>query len=53
LRSPKKNVSLGIQDLKYNSGILAEMVHNGEIKIIGGIYDINTGLVEFIDKEDV
>lgn len=47
----RENVLLGIQDLKHNSAILADMVHKGEIKIIGGIYDINTGVVEFIDDE--
>lgn len=47
----RENVLLGIQDLKHNSTILAEMVKKGEINIIGGIYDINTGVVEFIEEE--
>lgn len=46
----RENVLLGIQDLKYNSAILADMVHKGEINIIGGIYDVNTGVVEFIEE---
>lgn len=46
----RENVLLGIQDLKYNSSILADMVHKGEINIIGGVYDINTGVVEFIEE---
>jgi carbonic anhydrase len=45
----KENVLQGINDLKYNSSILADMEFRGEIKIVGGIYDISTGLVEFIE----
>lgn len=48
----RENVLLGIQDLKHNSSILADMVHKGEINIIGGIYDINTGVVEFIEMNE-
>lgn len=45
----KKNVELTIQRIHNESPILTEMEKNGEIKIIGAMYDINTGAVEFYD----
>lgn len=48
----KENVLLGIKDLKHNSSILSEMEYKGEIQIVGGIYDISTGIVEFLDFQE-
>jgi carbonic anhydrase len=47
----KENVHQGIRDLKHSSSILAEMVYQNEIRIVGGIYDISTGIVEFIEDD--
>tara|TARA_B100000497_G_C7692361_1_gene421421 strand:+ start:2055 stop:2705 length:651 start_codon:yes stop_codon:yes gene_type:complete len=44
----EKNVNLNIQRILNESAVLAEMVNNGEIEIIGGMYDINSGKVEFL-----
>ena len=44
-----KNVELTIDNIVTNSSVLAEMHNNGEIKIIGAMYDINTGKVLFYD----
>ncbi|MDN3665054.1 carbonic anhydrase family protein [Algibacter miyuki] len=43
----KKNVELTIDRIHAESPILTEMEKNGEIKIIGAMYDINTGAVNF------
>ena len=43
----KKNVELTIDRIHAESPILTEMEKNGEIKIIGAMYDINNGEVEF------
>ena len=43
----KENILQGIVDLKHRSSILQEMDYQGEIKIIGGLYDISNGQVEF------
>lgn len=43
----KENILQGIVDLKHRSTILQEMDYQGEIKIIGGLYDISNGQVEF------
>jgi carbonic anhydrase len=44
-----KNVQLTIERIMIESDVLAEMQNNGEIKIIGGMYDINTGEVTFYE----
>jgi len=41
------NVELSITRIKQESSILAEMEERGEIEIVGAMYDVNTGLVEF------
>lgn len=46
----KENVLLGIQDLRLRSPILAQMEHAKEIQMIGGIYDVSTGIVNFLEK---
>jgi carbonic anhydrase len=42
------NVKLSINRIFQESPILAEMQENGEIEIVGAMYDVNTGLVEFL-----
>lgn len=43
----KKNVELTIEDILDRSTVLAEMHENGEIDIVGGMYDIESGGVTF------
>ena len=42
-----KNVEMTMEDIRSKSPILKEMEDNGEIKIVGGMYDIATGKVSF------
>lgn len=42
-----KNVEMTIDNIRTQSPVLAEMESNGEILIIGAMYDIATGAVEF------
>ena len=42
-----KNVELTIENIRKQSPVLAEMEENGEIKIVGAMYDIASGAVEF------
>jgi carbonic anhydrase len=44
-----KNVHLTIDKILNDSEVLAEMQQNNEIKIIGGMYDISTGKVDFFE----
>lgn len=43
-----KNVELTIDRIREESPVLAEMEQAGEIQIIGGMYDIATGKVNFL-----
>ncbi len=42
-----KNVELMVQQIHQKSPLLNEMKNNGEIDIVGGMYDIETGRVDF------
>jgi carbonic anhydrase len=41
------NVNLTIERIRRESPIIAELELNGAIKIVGGLYDVETGEVEF------
>ncbi|MBK6396997.1 MAG: carbonic anhydrase [Bacteroidetes bacterium] len=43
------NVHLTVKKIKEQSTLLAELEASGEIKIIGGLYDLDTGLVTFFE----
>lgn len=43
----EKNVELTIQQVKEKSPVLKEMLDQGEIDIVGGMYNVTTGQVEF------
>ncbi len=44
-----KNVELTINNIRERSNVLIEMEKQGEIKIVGGMYDISTGAVDFYE----
>ncbi|WP_396636411.1 carbonic anhydrase family protein [Maribacter sp. R77961] len=44
-----KNVQLTLEDTRSLSPILQDMEDNGEIKIVGAMYDIKSGKVTFLD----
>ncbi len=44
-----KNVGMTIENIRQMSPVLKEMEDSGEIKIIGGMYDIHNGEVRFFD----
>lgn len=43
-----ENVHLTIENLKQNSPVLNEMIDNGEIDVVGAMYDVKTGKVLFL-----
>lgn len=47
----RANVRQSMKDLVEQSEILAEMVKLGQIKIVGGLYDVSSGQVEFFESE--
>ena len=44
-----KNVELNIQNILNSSEVISEMVSNGEVKIIGAMYDVSSGAVSFFE----
>jgi len=44
----RKNVELTMADIHQRSAVLAEMETSGAIKIVGAMYNIQTGVVEFL-----
>ncbi|MDX1653040.1 MAG: carbonic anhydrase family protein [Brumimicrobium sp.] len=44
-----ENVRVSIKNIRNNSEILAQLEKEGEIKITGGIYDVESGEVEFFE----
>jgi carbonic anhydrase len=42
------NVQLNVTKLKESNPILSERVSKGQLKIVGGIYDLSTGRVKFL-----
>jgi carbonic anhydrase len=45
------NVSLSVKNILLKSPIIAEMVKNEEITIVGGVHDISTGEVKFFEEK--
>ena len=43
-----ENVKLNIEQLKLKSPVLNEMINNGEIEVIGAMYDVNSGSVSYL-----
>jgi carbonic anhydrase len=48
-RVTANNVFITVQKVKEQSKLLAEMESAGEIKIVGGLYDLDTGKVNFYE----
>ncbi|MEK6224343.1 MAG: carbonic anhydrase family protein [Thermodesulfobacteriales bacterium] len=46
----KKNVLLTMENIRETSPVLKKMEDNNEIDIVGAMYDIESGKVEFFDK---
>jgi len=44
-----ENVKISISRIRQESSILAEMERNGEIEIVGAMYDVSSGEVEFFE----
>ena len=44
----RKNVELTIADIRKHSPILAELEKDGDIKLVGGIYNLHTGEVDLL-----
>ncbi|HYC84662.1 MAG TPA: carbonic anhydrase family protein [Chryseosolibacter sp.] len=45
------NVRLTLQQIPKQSPIIAEMVQSGQLALVGAMYDVETGIVQFYDDE--
>jgi carbonic anhydrase len=45
------NVRQALKQIPAKSPIIAELIEKGEIALIGGMYNVETGVVEFYDNE--
>jgi carbonic anhydrase len=46
----EENVKLVMKEIRERSPILRDMLDQGEIGLVGGMYDLKTGKVQFYDK---
>ncbi len=46
----RKNVEIGVERLKELQPILAPRVKDGQIKVVGAIFDLHTGIVTFLSR---
>lgn len=44
------NVRLVMQEIRDRSPVLREMIDNGQVGLVGGMYDLSTGEVHFYNK---
>jgi carbonic anhydrase len=44
------NVKLAIHQIQVKSPTLNEMIQNGEIELVGGMYDVETGKIDFYER---
>lgn len=47
----ERNVANVMEEIQQKSPILREMIEEGQIGLIGGIYNVETGLVEFSEEK--
>lgn len=47
----RENVRNVLREIRENSEILKEMEENGAILLVGAVYDMESGLVNFLDQE--
>jgi len=45
------NVRLAMQQIRERSPVLREMLDKGEIGLVGGMYDLKTGKIQFYDSD--
>lgn len=47
----EKNVQNMLKEIPQKSPVIREMIENGQIGIVGGMYNVETGAVEFYDEK--
>lgn len=52
-RVAQLNVELALKQIPEKSPILADLLKKGQIALVGGMYNVETGIVEFYENESV
>ena len=47
----RQNVQTGVERLRGLEPILAPRVKDGKVKVVGGVYDLSTGVVTMLGKK--
>ena len=45
----EENVRLTVADIKAKSPVLAARVSSGDLMVVGGVYNLGTGRVDWLD----
>ena len=45
----KENVRLALKQIRERSPILAELIRDGKVGLVGGLHDLDSGRVTFFD----
>ncbi|MBS1808876.1 MAG: carbonic anhydrase [Acidobacteria bacterium] len=48
----KENVRYQVKMMTFESDVLSEMEHEHKLKIVGGVYNLHSGQVEFLSERD-
>ena len=46
----KQNVRLVLEQIRVRSAVLSELIQNGQVGLVGGIYDLKSGKVSFFEN---
>jgi carbonic anhydrase len=49
----EENVWQGVTDLFMISAATRQLVNDGKVKVVGAIYDVGTGKIEWLPEENV
>ena len=46
----RSNVAVSVNHLRYGSAVLEKLVRNGDLRVVGAEYSLETGAVEFLEE---
>jgi len=45
----ERNIQLTIGDIRKRSPVISDLEKKGQVRIVGALYDMNTGAIAFLD----
>jgi carbonic anhydrase len=46
----RANVRAAVEQLRHDSTVLADLIRGGGLRVVGAVYDLTSGAVEFLDR---